>query len=260
MPGTEDKARGGKPQVEKSGVEKSGAEKSGVGKPGGEESGSGEAFLSRWARRKEAQRRATAPAGQVPAEAGAPDQAESAEDAEPPLRVEDLPDIDSLDEGSDFTVFLKEGVPASLRRRALRKLWRLNPVFANLDGLAEYDEDYHTLVDLPGGVKTLFQAGKGMVQPEDEAKPEAGEGLDAAEEAPETPPGTPPETPAESPVAEAETERPAGLPEGSAGPLPGDPAPDPQAADAPPLPAKPARPSPTARGSAVKRRWGGFEG
>ncbi len=243
MPGAEDKARGGKSQVEESRVGKPR-----VGKPGGDTSGGGEAFLSRWARRKEAQRQATAPAEPAPEEAGAPG---AAEDAEPPLRVEDLPDIDSLDEGSDFTVFLKEGVPASLRRRALRKLWRLNPVFANLDGLAEYDEDYHTVVDLPGGVKTLFQAGKGMVQPEDEAKPEEGEGLDTAEEAPETSP--------EGPVAAAEAGQAASLPEGPAGPLPGDPMPDPQVADAPPLPAEPARPSPAARGSAVKRRWGGFE-
>ena len=247
MPGAEDKARGGKSQVDKRWVGKPR-----VDKPGGDTSGSGEAFLSRWARRKEAQRQATAPAEQAPEEAGAPG---AAEEAEPPLRVEDLPDIDSLHEGSDFTVFLKEGVPASLRRRALRKLWRLNPVFANLDGLAEYDEDYHTVVDLPGGVKTLFQAGKGMVQPEEEAKPEEGEGLDTAEEAPEASP----EGPVESPVAEAEVERTASLPEGPAGPLPGDPAPDSQAADAAPLPAEPARPSPAARGSAVKRRWGGFE-
>ena len=59
-----------------------------------------------------------------------------------PIRPEDLPDIESLDEHSDFTVFLKKGVPEALRRQALQRLWRSNPVFANLDGLAEYDEDY----------------------------------------------------------------------------------------------------------------------
>ncbi len=214
--------------------------------PGADDkSGDGEAFLTRWARRKEAQRQAPRPAEQEPEEAGVPGEAGA---AEPPLAPEDLPDIDSLDESSDFTVFLKEGVPASLRRRALRKLWRLNPVFANLDGLAEYDEDYHTLIDLPGGVKTLFQAGKGMVQPEAEAKPEAAAGQESAEE-----------PPVESPVAEAAADRPASLPEGPAEALPDKRAEEPQAARAAPLPAEPARPSPVARGSAVKRRWGGFE-
>ncbi|MDJ0946511.1 MAG: DUF3306 domain-containing protein [Kiloniellales bacterium] len=212
-----------------------------------EEPGNGGAFLARWARRKGEQRQTTPSADPEPAEAGGPGEVESAGEAEPPLRVEDLPDIDSLDEGSDFTVFLKEGVPESLRRRALRRLWRLNPVFANLDGLAEYDEDYHTVLDLPGGVKTLFKAGKGMVQPETEEPPATPEEVAAAEPLPETgAPGT-------------EAEGPASLPEEPATPPPEAPEPEhktPGAADAA---VSPAEPAPVARGSAVKRRWGAFE-
>jgi len=211
-----------------------------------DKTGDGEAFLARWARRKEAQRQ-MAPAEPDPAEPG---EVEAAGEAEPPLRVEDLPDIDTLEEGSDFTVFLKEGVPQSLRRRALRKLFRLNPVFANLDGLAEYDEDYHTVIDLPGGVKTLFQAGKGMVQPEAEESREVAEDAAASTETAEPP--------AEEPAAEADSDGPASLPEGSAEPLPEVRAQEETAApaiDAAPPPAKPA----VARGNAIKRRWGGFE-
>ena len=210
--------------------------------------GDGEAFLARWARRKEAQRQTPPPAEP---EAAQPGEVEAAGEAEPPLRVEDLPDIETMDESSDFTVFLKEGVPQSLRRRALRKLFRLNPIFANLDGLAEYDEDYHTVVDLPGGVKTLFQAGKGMVQPEDEDPREPAEEDTASAEAAEPP--------AEEPAAEAESEAPAGLPEESAEPLPEVAAQEETAIKAVEPESAPAEPA-AVRGSAIKRRWGGFEG
>ena len=213
---------------------------------GGDKTDRGGAFLRRWARRKEAQRQAAsapdrAPAGPVPTE-----DAEDAGRAEPPLRVEDLPDIDSLDEGSDFTVFLKDGVPESLRRRALRKLWRLNPVFANLDGLNDYDEDFRAAFNFPEGVKTLYQAGKGMVQPEEEE--------DEAEAA-ETAAG-----PAEAPARAAESEDAAALPEEPAEPLPepGEPERTMTSAVAP-SPAEAAAPSQAARGNAVRRRWGGFE-
>jgi hypothetical protein len=51
-------------------------------------------------------------------------------------------DIDSLSYESDFSIFMKTGVPELLRRKAMRKLWSSNPVLANLDGLNDYDEDY----------------------------------------------------------------------------------------------------------------------
>ena len=217
--------------------------------PGADDkTGDGEAFLARWARRKEAQRQATPPAEP---EAAQPGEVEAAGEAEPPLRVEDLPAIETLDESSDFTVFLKEGVPQSLRRRALRKLFRLNPIFANLDGLAEYDEDYHTVIDLPGGVKTLFQAGKGMVQPEDEDSQEAAEGATASVDAGEAP--------AEEPAVEAESDAPAGLPEESAEPLQEVRDQEETAVSAVDAESAPAEPA-AVRGSAIKRRWGGFEG
>ena len=53
--------------------------------------------------------------------------------------------IDGLHITSDFTVFLGEGVPIRLHRQAMRKLWRLDPLFGRLDGLNEYNEDFQTL-------------------------------------------------------------------------------------------------------------------
>jgi hypothetical protein len=75
----------------------------------------------------------------------------------------DLPDPDALQPGDDIRGFLSKAVPERLRRRALRRLWRLNPVLANLDGLNDYDTDF-TDSALPGGkLQTAYQVGKGML-------------------------------------------------------------------------------------------------
>ena len=135
-------------------------------------------FLTRWSRRKRtAKDDAESPAA-PPAEDAVPEDAAHPDEAE---IVAQLPDIDSLEESSDFTVFLKEGVPEALRRKALRKLWRLNPVFANLDGLNDYDEDYTLATSALTAVKTIYKVGKGMISDEDE------EPKPSAPETPETP-------------------------------------------------------------------------
>ena len=104
-----------------------------------------------------------------------------------------LPDIDSLDDESDFAVFMKQGVPEALRRRALRKLWRLNPVFGHLDGLNDYDLDYTNAATVVANLKSIYQVGKGMVLPEEEeearktAALREGEAADAEASAGEAP-------------------------------------------------------------------------
>ena len=54
----------------------------------------------------------------------------------------ELPSVETLNADSDFTPFLKEGVPSLLKRAALRKLWKTDPILANLDGLNDYDDDF----------------------------------------------------------------------------------------------------------------------
>jgi hypothetical protein len=162
-------------------------------------------FLTRWSRRK---RTATddaktpdEPASKDSppeedshlAEDGTPETAMSPEEAE---IVAQLPDIDSLEDGSDFTVFLQDGVPEALRRRALRKLWRLNPVYANLDGLNDYDEDFTLATSALTAVKTVYKVGKGMISEEDdEPKPST----------PETPVEPTPVADSEEPPADDES-------------------------------------------------------
>ena len=80
-----------------------------------------------------------------------------------------LPPVATLSYDSDFKPFLASGVPEGLRREALRKLWRSNPMLANLDGLNDYDEDYSLVGKLPEVVSTLFQVGRGMVPPAEES-------------------------------------------------------------------------------------------
>lgn len=145
-------------------------------------------FLSRWSRRKRDPRPepegkdVASPIGSPvaspaarPAPGAAAEGAADTEEIDEEL-VAKLPDIDSLEEASDFKPFLAKGVPEVLRRRALRKLWRLNPVFANLDGLNDYDEDFTISATLVGGVKTIYKVGKGMLSDDDKpAAPEVQE-------------------------------------------------------------------------------------
>lgn len=75
-----------------------------------------------------------------------------------------LPDPDSLEPGQDIAGFMNKAVPERLRRRAMRQLWRLNPVLANLDGLNDYDGDFTNAATDAPGVKTAYQVGKGLLR------------------------------------------------------------------------------------------------
>jgi hypothetical protein len=117
-----------------------------------------EGFLTRWSRRKALSRQgedlpepdadtdgedpqAAPPAREPPpapeevaseraAEVGA---ATSAEEVE-------LPPLESLGEDSDYSAFLRDGVPAGTKQKALRKLFH-SPKFNIRDGLDDYDWD-----------------------------------------------------------------------------------------------------------------------
>lgn len=99
-----------------------------------------EPFLERWSRRKAQAREGIddEPAdAAVEAVPGAP-QGGPPEEARP---VPQLPDLDSLDADSDYSAFMGASVDESLRRDALRKLFR-SPKFNVLDGLDDYCDDF----------------------------------------------------------------------------------------------------------------------
>ena len=161
--------------------------------------------LSRWSQRKLAARRGEPveePREDEPrrdeavtadASAGEPIAANGAAEEEMPV----LPPIEELTAESDYTVFLAEKVPEALRRVALRKLWRSDPVFANRDGLNDYDEDYHAVDTAITRAQTTYQTGRGHL----DAFQERLESLEPAEERKLTEEGEP-TTPAELPSAE----------------------------------------------------------
>lgn len=100
-------------------------------------------FLRRWARRKEEARRAEeAPEEPIPP-------APVVEEAPPPVAPEpeapppDLPPIETLDATSDYTAFLKSGVPKLLRQAALRKAWATDPAITGHKPLVDYDWDHN---------------------------------------------------------------------------------------------------------------------
>ena len=76
----------------------------------------------------------------------------------------DLPDPDTLVMGDDFSVFMSKAVPDRIRRRALRTLWRSNPVLANVDMLVDYGEDFTDAAMAVENIQTAYQVGKGMLK------------------------------------------------------------------------------------------------
>jgi Protein of unknown function (DUF3306) len=114
----------------------------------------GEAFLSRWSRLKTELREAEKPPEPKPDAAPAQPPAKSSEPPAP-----ELPPLDSLKGlASEYTEFLKPGVDESLRRSALKKLFK-DPYFETFERFAEYCEDYTKGEPIPAAMlKTLEHA------------------------------------------------------------------------------------------------------
>ena len=79
------------------------------------------------------------------------------------LAEHNLPDPDALTAEDDFSGFMAKTVPERLRQRALRKLWRLNPALANVDGLVDYGEDFTDAAMVIENLASTYQVGKGML-------------------------------------------------------------------------------------------------
>lgn len=106
-------------------------------------------FLARWSKRKQAHRSDFSAEAEEEAPATDSDAAEEERletelaEAEANRIAAEAVDLDEIEYGFDFSVFLKRGVPGLLRKTALRKFFNSNPILANLDGLNDYDEDYN---------------------------------------------------------------------------------------------------------------------
>ena len=130
-------------------------------------------FLRRWSERKA---NATPgvdadlqPAEQANDSAVPPDAADDAgaeTEAAPAVTEADL---ENLTYDSDYTKFMGENVPEALRRRALRQLWRSDPILANVDGLCDYDDDFTDAALAVKVLQTAHKVGQGYLTDEDVA-------------------------------------------------------------------------------------------
>ena len=116
----------------------------------------GEGFLARWSRRKSvvsAREQAAHEEPQPDAHSIADTQSGAVTAAASDEKTDaDMLPIESLDEKSDYSVFMSPKVSEHLRRAALRKLFHM-PAFNITDGLDDYDEDFRK-VQLLGDVIT----------------------------------------------------------------------------------------------------------
>lgn len=121
-----------------------------------------EGFLSRWSRRKHAQRSDSLETTQEE------DPQLLAEQEEPAPCDENMPAIETLTEDSDYSGFLSPNVSEELRSLALRKLFH-STAFNVCDELDDYAEDFTSFAKL-GNIITadmkyqLEEAGKKLEQ------------------------------------------------------------------------------------------------
>jgi hypothetical protein len=114
-----------------------------------------EGFLARWSRRKrsaamkalEREEPGRAATG-VPAET--PAAPATSETEPPPVDLAALPPIESIGAETDIRAFLAAGVPAELKRAALRKVWSADPVIRGFVGLSENSWDFNAPDGVPG--------------------------------------------------------------------------------------------------------------
>ena len=72
-----------------------------------------------------------------------------------PEAIEDEDKLDSLLQGQ---------FPDRIRQMALRRMWRLNPLFRFADEMVEYGENYTDAATVIDGMQTAYQVGKGYLQ------------------------------------------------------------------------------------------------
>jgi hypothetical protein len=165
-----------------------------------------EGFLGRWARLKRTRAaEVSEPAAEIP---------EGPEAEGEPFDPASLPALDTLDAVSDYTAFLKPGVPRELRTMALRRAWATDPAITGYKTLADYDWDFNApgygALRVTDNVKELADRVFGLLKAEEEPKPDEPE-VPEAEPAEVVAVEAEPErlaAPVEEPVAEAVPEPP----------------------------------------------------
>ena len=166
-----------------------------------------ENFLARWSRRKAEDKAAgkaeppPAKTAEAPAEEKSPEPAtgETAGKAEEPVDLSKLPSLESLGKDSDYSMFMRKGVPEDLRLKAIRRMWATDPSIAGPDLLDMHAWDYTGTDGLKPlvapAIEAVAAAAKELVERQRASKAEAAQpsGESPAAETAENPP--PPEAP-----------------------------------------------------------------
>lgn len=198
-----------------------------------------EGFLSRWSKRKQAQlsNPDVDPDDEAPAAAPVEIDEEQLEaersEAEANRLAAEEVDLEKVEYGFDFSIFMKRGVPDVLRKKALKKFFNSNPVLANLDGLNDYDEDFNNPLHMV--YKSSWDVGRGFLTEAEKVLQQATGRLTRDEPLPDA---ASTEVPEELEADAVETSVPAGD-EASAEADAATNADDPQAEEAQPLDAQP---------------------
>ena len=85
------------------------------------------------------------------------------------LEKYELPDPETVEDEAGLDRFFEGDMPERLRRLALRRVWRLNPLFRFADEMVEYGEDYTDAATVVEGMQTAYQVGKGYLTKAKEA-------------------------------------------------------------------------------------------
>ena len=136
----------------------------------------GESRAARWSRLKQQSRiekeqlPSVAPAEKTPALTATPHSAptpatESEQLGDP---TKDLPPLESLTKDSDYSMFMRDGVPDDKRAQALQKLWASDPAFREPFAFEMHMEDYHaTFTPIDALKDSIYRIGRGFLTPED---------------------------------------------------------------------------------------------
>ncbi len=111
-------------------------------------------FLSRWSKVKRGEVLAE-PVVEPVVEALPEPVAEALPEPEEEFDVSTLPDLETATESTDFTAFLKRGVPEDLKKAALRRAWSLDNGIRDFVGPADYAWDFNAPDGVPGFALTL---------------------------------------------------------------------------------------------------------
>ncbi|MEC7362139.1 MAG: DUF3306 domain-containing protein, partial [Pseudomonadota bacterium] len=133
----------------------------------------------------------------------ATDLAESDEDSQLTddelLAKYELEDPETIEDEAKLDTFLEGKFPDRIRQMALRRMWRLNPMFRFADEMVEYGENYTDAATVIDGMTTAYQVGKGYLQKAFDAVDET-----PSEEVPETQNVEPASEPDDAPEVDEE--------------------------------------------------------